>query len=198
MIENVIFDVGMVLVDFDWETVMRDLGFSTETIHGVAEATVKSVTWDKSDAGIMEPDELLAEFISNDPSYEKEIRLLWEKQGQTIRKYDYVEKWFEDLRAAGKKIYILSNFPEKLYHDAADELAFAQKADGAVFYWMERLTKPDPAIYELLLKRYGLKPEESVFIDDRQKNLDGAASVGIHTLLFTDYQETRQKLAEVL
>lgn len=198
MIENVIFDVGKVLVEFDWENVMRRLGFEEDTIREVAKATVQSKTWDKSDGGILTPEELLTEFISNAPEYEKEIRLFWEHQAETIWKYDYVEEWFAALRAAGKKIYILSNFPEKLYHDAQKELSFAKEADGAIFSWMEKLTKPDMAIYELLLSRYGLDAENSVFIDDRQVNLDGAAKVGIHTLLFAGYEETRDKLEKLV
>lgn len=198
MIENVIFDVGKVLVEFDWETVMERLGFDEDTVREVAKATVQSKTWDKADGGFMSPDEFLTEFISNAPDYEKEIRLFWEHQAETIWKYDYVEEWFAALRAAGKKIYILSNFPEKLYHDAQKELSFAKEADGAIFSWMEKLTKPDTAIYELILSRYGLVPEQSIFIDDRQVNLDGAAKVGIHTLLFTGYEETRGKLEKLV
>ncbi|MCI5620827.1 MAG: HAD family phosphatase [Lachnospiraceae bacterium] len=198
MIENVIFDVGKVLVEFDWENVMKRLGFDEDTVREVAKATVQSATWDKSDEGILTPEELLTEYISNAPDYEKEIRLFWEHQAETIWKYDYVNEWFAALREAGKKIYILSNFPEKLYHDAAEELSFAKEADGAIFSWMEKLTKPNPAIYERLMSRYGLDAEKSVFIDDRQVNLDGAAKVGIHTLLFTGYEETRYKLEELV
>jgi len=52
------------------------------------------------------------------------------------------------------------------------------------------LLKPDPAIYRLVLSRLGLKPQETIFIDDREEFLNGAAQLGIHTVQFKDTQQT--------
>ena len=54
--------------------------------------------------------------------------------------------------------------------------------------------KPDPAIYRLLLDRYSLNPEECVFLDDIQKNLDAAKAFGIHTILFRSMEQAREEL----
>jgi FMN phosphatase YigB (HAD superfamily) len=50
------------------------------------------------------------------------------------------------------------------------------------------LEKPDSKIYLMTLEQMGLKPEESVFIDDTEKNVFGAKNVGMYGLLFTNYQ----------
>lgn len=58
----------------------------------------------------------------------------------------------------------------------------------------EKLVKPDPAIYHLALNRFGLKPDEALFVDDRQDNVDAAAAVGMHGVLFTDTATLRAEL----
>mgnify|MGYP002508692957 CR=1 FL=1 len=52
-------------------------------------------------------------------------------------------------------------------------------------------------IYEELLNRYNLVPEECVFLDDLERNLKGAEKYGIHTILFTGKEEALDKLKEI-
>ena len=59
----------------------------------------------------------------------------------------------------------------------------------------EKLTKPDPAIYRLALKRWGLRAEDCIFIDDRADNVAGAESVGIDGVVFTDAGALRKALS---
>ena len=58
--------------------------------------------------------------------------------------------------------------------------------------------KPDEKIYRLLLDRYDLKPEESVFVDDSIPNLEGAGRVGIHTYHFTDAKTFKADLDKII
>ena len=60
------------------------------------------------------------------------------------------------------------------------------------------VTKPDAAIYEHLCNKYNLVPEKSIFLDDRQANLDAAAKLGFHTLLVTDPIGVRGALDDIL
>jgi 2-haloacid dehalogenase len=57
-----------------------------------------------------------------------------------------------------------------------------------------RLLKPDPAIYYLALHRFGLKPNEVLFVDDRKVNVEGAEAVGMRGHLFTDANDLRARL----
>ena len=56
--------------------------------------------------------------------------------------------------------------------------------DGGVFSWKEKCMKPDPEIYEILLKRYKIVPEQALFFDDRPENVEGARKVGINGVVF--------------
>ncbi|BDM22385.1 hypothetical protein KMS_R21420 [Pseudomonas sp. LRP2-20] len=57
--------------------------------------------------------------------------------------------------------------------------------------------KPEPEIFQLLLRRYGLDPSRTLFIDDVQKNVDAAKEQGMQALRFVDAQQLRQALAEL-
>lgn len=60
------------------------------------------------------------------------------------------------------------------------------------------LVKPDPAIYELSLKALDVKPDETIFIDDFEENIDGAKAVGMHAIHFQDPEEVIVQLKRVL
>ena len=61
-------------------------------------------------------------------------------------------------------------------------------------FFQDKVVKPEPEIYRLLIDRYGLKPEECVFLDDTEKNLPMAREFGIHTILFKDKEQAVEEL----
>ena len=69
--------------------------------------------------------------------------------------------------------------------------------DGIVVSGEEKMVKPNPEIYNLLLGRYNLNASESVFIDDRQRNVDGANQVGIQGILFTGSNNLKEQLVQL-
>ena len=72
--------------------------------------------------------------------------------------------------------------------------------DGQIISALEHMVKPDREIYDLILNRYHLKPEECLFIDDLEPNVKAAQAVGINTVHFTNrhkgYEEIRERLKE--
>ena len=73
-IDTLIFDIGKVLVRYDWKKLLRDLKYDEETAQAVAKAVFLSNTWTEGDRGILSEEELLQAFIKNDPAHEKPIR----------------------------------------------------------------------------------------------------------------------------
>ena len=69
--------------------------------------------------------------------------------------------------------------------------------DGGILSYQDLVIKPEPEIYRLLIERYHLIPEECVFLDDLQANLDGAAAFGIHTILFKNQQDAIKQLKKL-
>ena len=95
------------------------------------------------------------------------------------------------------QVLVLSNFSDKVARDNPDALDFLEYVDGGILSYRDGVIKPDPAIYRLLISRYDLKPEECVFLDDTQKNLDAAEKFGIHTILFKGMEEAKERLREL-
>ena len=89
------------------------------------------------------------------------------------------ERLIADLKAAGYRLYVSKEFIEFLRR-----VPVYRHFDGEVVSCEERVVKPDPAIFRILLERYGLQPSETLFIDDRAANVDAARGCGIEGFLF--------------
>lgn len=198
MITNVVFDIGNVLAGFEWEAFYRGFGYSEEILQKLAKATVKSPFWNEMDRGRLQTEEILDCFIQNDPSIEKEIREVFQNVKQMITRYDYAIPWIREVKEKGCRVYVISNFAEKPYQDCSEALDFLSETDGAVLSYQEQMIKPSPEIYRLLCSRYGLKPEECVFIDDMPVNVEAAIEQGMRGILFRSLEQAKKELNEML
>lgn len=194
MIKNIIFDVGRVLVEVRWEEVMRELGFEGELLKRLSDATVHSATWSEYDRSSQCDEEILAAFIANAPELEHEIRLFMEHEFETIRKFYYAEDWVRNFKEKGYRCYILSNYPRNTYQKTEQERLYEQFVDGMIYSYQVQLIKPEPEIYQMLLVRYGLVPEECIFLDDKRENVEAARKLGIHAIQFTTKEEAEREL----
>lgn len=93
------------------------------------------------------------------------------------------ERLVRDLKAAGYKLYVLSNMSRE-FIDFLRRFPVYGLFDGEVVSCEEGTVKPEPRIYEILLERYGLDPAETLFIDDRAANIAAAEGLGIAGYLF--------------
>lgn len=198
MIKSIIFDIGMVLADYNWSGYLRSFSYSKETYEAVAKAVFLSPTWVECDRGVLSDQELLSGFIHNAPEYEKEIKEVYDTVGRCIKQYDYTIPWIQELKSKGLGIYALSNYGERMFAQTGKELNFLKYMDGALISYQDHLIKPDPRIYQTLLKRYNLIPQETVFFDDNEDNVKGASDLGINAFLFHNYPEANEQLQALL
>lgn len=189
MIKNIIFDIGNVLAGFSWKNFYISLGYEGEILDRLAAATVKSPVWDEVDRGVWSEEELVRAFIRNDSSLEPEIRRIFRNTRGMVTRYEYAIPWIQNLRKAGYGCYYLSNFSDKARRECGDALDFLDYMDGGILSYQDKVIKPDTKIYQLLLERYGLRAEESVFLDDTERNLPPARALGIQTILFEDREQ---------
>ena len=182
-IKNVVFDIGRVLIDFDFEGFVSGL-FGEEKGRLVNEAMWANPAWNELDKGVLSDEEVLRLFIAKAPQLEKEIRLTFAKMGDCAQMRKGVIELIEGLKAEGYGVYYLSNFFEYLMHTAPWALEFVPHTDGGVFSCHEKITKPDPAIFGILCKRFGLDPKECVFIDDTERNVRAAEIFGMKGIHF--------------
>ena len=113
MIRNVIFDVGNVLIEFDWEKFLRNL-FDEETAKTVSPAMWGTAAWDEMDRGVLSMDEVTALFIANAPDYEPQIREALDRVSECASVKPYTIGWIRELKAKGFHVYYLSNYFQRI------------------------------------------------------------------------------------
>ncbi len=197
MIRNVIFDIGRVMIEFNWEEFLCGL-FDPETAKTVSDAMWGTAAWDELDRNVLPMEDVISLFIANAPDYAPQIREAMRRLGDCANMMPYAIDWVEELKANGYRVYYLSNYFPYLAEARPDVLEFTKHMDGGVFSWQEKLIKPDPAIYQRLLSRYDLKAEECLFIDDNPKNIKAAKALGIHAVQFESYEKQYPQVMDLL
>ncbi len=99
-----------------------------------------------------------------------------------------------ELRGRDVPLYALSNWSAETFPKAVARFPFLEWFQGTVISGALRIAKPDLAIYRHLLDTYQLRAEDTVFIDDAPRNVDAAASLGMHAVRFTDAAALRASL----
>ncbi len=92
------------------------------------------------------------------------------------------------------KIALCSNAPAPFLREVIEEHNLGALFDTVVISSEVHLLKPDPAIFQLILDRFGAKPEEAVFIDDTAANAEGAKAVGMQGIVFSTIEELQKSL----
>ena len=197
MIRNIIFDIGNVLTDFRWNDFLRDKGFDAAMADRIAKASILTPLWNEIDRGVWSREKLMEEFVRMDPDIEAQLHMAFDNVTGMVTKREYAIPWLQELKAGGYRVYYLSNFSEKAYEDCLDALDFLPFMDGGILSFRERLIKPDAEIYRLLLSRYSMKPEESVFLDDTLANVDAARALGIHGICFRTKEHAEEELRKL-
>jgi putative hydrolase of the HAD superfamily len=104
-------------------------------------------------------------------------------------------EWMGVLRRAGLKVGLLSNLPPELGAALRAQDGFLAQFDHHSFSYEVGAVKPQARIYEHCLQGLKVEPQETLFLDDRQENVRGAAELGIHAILFESRKELAPRLA---
>lgn len=156
-----------------------------------------SDTNDKVDLGEITQDHF-NEYVLDTLQISRDKKYLLE---EVINEEFYIDEELLKKIAGMRREYktgLLSNFSNDLRPKIENEWAIASAFDEIIISCEVGMIKPDPAIFNLMLDRLGVKVDESVFIDDRIKNIDGAKELGLHTIFFTDKEQALGELARIL
>ena len=187
----VVFDLGGVLIDWDPRRAYRHLLPDDAAIEEFL-ATVCTPDWNyRQDAGrsIAEAE---AELIAKFPGKERLIRAYYE--GHEISISGAIQGTvdiLEALHAKGTPLYALTNWSAETFPRTRPRFSFFERFRHIAVSGELKLAKPDPAIYRHLLGVIGAPAQTCVFVDDADKNVAGAKSVGMQALRF----ESPEKLA---
>ncbi|MBQ1490358.1 MAG: HAD family phosphatase [Blautia sp.] len=196
-IKNIVFDVGQVLVDFDWKGYLASFGFPKEEEEILAKEIFMSPLWNERDRSDKEEEEYVEGFVSHAPQYEADIRRVMATSDKTIRQRDYAKTWTKYLKSKGYHLFILSNYATRPLEQTKPDMAFLENMEGEIWSCDVKKIKPEPEIYEILLSRYHLKPEETVFMDDNPRNCEGARKAGMHAFVFESFKQAVSELEKL-
>jgi 2-haloacid dehalogenase len=191
----VVFDVGNVLYGWDPDSfLIRQIPDDAARLRFIEDIDLWG--WHETLDGGRPFDEAAAELSEKFPAYAQLISAWGERFGETISDpVDGVHAIVEELDAHGVPLFAITNFAAQFWRPfRAKEDGFFRRFRDIVVSGEVGLLKPDPAIYYLALRRFGLKPAEALFVDDRQINVDGAEGVGMQAHLFSGADDLRARL----
>ncbi|MGB4659996.1 MAG: HAD family phosphatase [Mobilitalea sp.] len=197
MITTIILDIGNVLAAFRSIEYLRECGYEEEIIRKIGNATFYSEKWKELDRGVIEEDDLIAQFCEQDPSVTTEILSFFDNFDQIVTEYDYSAPFVQKLKANGYQVYLLSNYGRRYFIKATEVFEFYKYVDGGVISYEVNFIKPEPEIYEALISKYNINPTEAVFLDDMNENLVAAREFGFHTIHVKAFDEALEKLRKL-
>lgn len=183
--DNIIFDVGDVLLEYRWKQMLIDYGLSDSEAERVGRQLFDDPDdlWHIFDLATMSDEEILNAYCKKHPK-DKEVITFFMRHGEFMHvpRYD-VWQQVHRLKQSGYHIYLLSNYPESLFKKHTQYADFMEDIDGLMVSYMINVTKPDRRIYQALCDKYSLDKSKCLFFDDRQENVDGAINFGMDATL---------------
>ena len=182
MLTNILFDLGGVLAEFSWDAIF--LHFFGAADVPLAQSVILR-QWRELDGGQLDYDAYAAESAA----------LLPERLRPACARF--FREWFTTmtpiadmwalaarLKARGLRVFLLSNATTRFAERAPEVFGVLRMFDGTLFSANVRMLKPDAEIYQYALHRFGLRAEESLFIDDMPENVEGARRCGMDAWRF--------------
>lgn len=195
-IKNIIFDFGGVLIDWNPVYLYKNVFKRDEEMNLFLENICHSDWNVMQDAG--RPLSFATKLLKNEhPDYTEQIEMYygrWEEMlGGTIDENVSLIKPLKEKY----RVYGLTNWSAETLPIAMNKYDFFNDLDGIVVSGTEKLIKPDPKFYNVLLDRYNIKSEESLFIDDNYDNIEAAKKMGFKTIHFANGLLLKEKLEEL-
>jgi 2-haloacid dehalogenase len=190
-----VFDFGGVVVDWDMRYLFRQVfDDESEMEHFLANVLTPAENH-RCDSGVPLA-QVVAETSAANPDYAFALEAWRDRWIETVpRMIPGAEVLIADLRAEGLLVLGLSNFSAETFPLCRAKYPVFEEFDDIVISGDVGISKPAPEIYLLVCERNGIGPEQAVFLDDSQANVDGALAVGMHAVRFTDTAAAREALA---
>lgn len=185
MIENIIFDMGQVLIHWQPQRLIAHLGLSAQEEQAVIRELFQSVEWIQLDRGTISEEDVVRRVCVRLPeklhnAVQEEV-FRWHER--PLEGMEGMADLVRELKSSGYGIYLLSNASLALRR-YFPRIPGSECFDGLMVSSEEKLLKPQHEIFEAFLARFRLKPETCFFIDDAPANVEGAMAAGIQGVIF--------------
>jgi 2-haloacid dehalogenase len=190
----VVFDLGGVLIDWDPRYLYRKLLADEAAVEEFL-ATVCTPEWNAEQDRGRPFAEGVAELVERYPVHAATITAYHERWTEMLGgDIGGTVELLAELRATGVPLYALTNWSAETFGIARERFEFLSWFDGVLVSGEERMIKPDPAIFRLLLDRFGLDPQATFYVDDSPANVAAASELGFDVVRFTGPEQLRGDL----
>ncbi len=184
MIKNIIFDYGGVLLDWNPHYLYDPYFGDVEKAEWFL-TNICTYEWNAQHDNGKRIAVGTAELIALHPEWEKEIRLYYDDFMKMMGgQIPGMEERVKELKARGFRVFGLSNWSEETFALVRHVYPVLDLMEDMVISGIEKVMKPDHRIFELALDRFGIKAEETIFLDDNPANVQAACEIGIKGILF--------------
>ncbi|MBO5312616.1 MAG: HAD family phosphatase [Clostridia bacterium] len=185
MIKNVIFDFGQVIVHFEPSYMVRKYVSDEDDAKLLEEVVFDRLYWDELDLGTVSDGQVLEKIKERVPERLWEmcdtVYYNWVYNIPVIDGMDELVRYIKEKY--GIRVFLLSNI-SKYFVSHKDEIPVLKEFEYCVFSSLLGIVKPDFRIFDYLCKNGGIKPEETIFVDDNPNNTKGAVEFGLNAYLF--------------
>ncbi len=183
MIKNIVFDMGGVLIDFNFNRTMNEY-FAPEHHAILKEKVFGSELWQQLDKGVARTEDVIPAIL---PQIPEETRPLIGEMLNDFYPYmppfEFMYDFIKRIKAAGYNVYLLSNATPRFFDRYLDIPAICLM-DGLFVSCVYKLLKPQREIYEAFCSKFDLKPDECFFVDDMPQNIEGAKAFGMKGFVY--------------
>ena len=189
MLKNLVFDFGNVLVRFEPYHMLRKYVGSDAEAEELRRMIYESKDWIDGDLGYLMRPEVVERLCRKNPEKAELLRRVMPECPSILVMPDETHQLLEDLEKAGFACYFISNVNPDDFNYMRNRYSAMAALEGVASF-QEHIRKPEAAIYQTLLDRYGLKAEESIFVDDMPVNTAAAERLGFRTITLTGGADT--------
>ena len=190
----VVFDVGKVLFEWDLRYLFAKLIADKDELEFFVTHVVTPEWHFQHDAG-RALDDMVTERIAEFPEYAKLIAAYAPRFNETIPgPVTGSLEIVQELAESGVPLFAITNFGAELWEGFRPTQQIFDLFQDIIVSGVEKLVKPDPAIYALALQRFCIKPGQAIFIDDNHDNVISARENGFAVHHFTDAESLRREL----
>lgn len=196
-VRAIVFDLGGVLLDWNPRYLYRKLFDGDDAAMERFLAEVCTMEWHHAhDLGV--PSERTCAELAQAHPDQAELIWAWSRRSEEMISGPIEEsvELLRELRSAGVPVYALTNMERETYPLRRERFEFLRWFEGTVVSGFEGLSKPDPAIFELLLDRFDLDRSTTLLIDDSAANVRAARSVGMQAIEFESPERLRRFLED--
>lgn len=194
MFKNIVFDFGGVLLDWNPHYLYDPYFGDVEKAEWFL-THICTYEWNAQHDNGKPIAEGTAELIALHPEWEKEIRMYYDEFMKMMGgQIPGMEELVKKLKANGQRVFGLSNWSVETFALVRPVYPVLDLMEDMVISGVEKVMKPDHRIFELALDRFGIKAEETVFVDDNPNNVKAANELGIHGILFHSREQLEKEL----